>query len=217
MKNEIVSFAPFVFGNTQIRTITYKNEPWFVAADVCKALNISNVTDALYKLDDDEKETIGLTESQAGHGAQSLNIISESGMYTLVLRCRDAIKKGSIPHKFRKWVTNEVLPSVRKTGTYSSKSFDINYPLTWYPDNFPFVDMRFYKNGQLKVTQSMLTETKSPSKEILSKLESAGYDVTAAKAEIESLRHTMIEMSWALGQIASFAKMKDVVNKTFTA
>lgn len=94
---------------------------------------------------------------------------------------------------------------------------EIDYPLTWYPDNFPFVDMCFYKNGQLKVTQSMLTETKSPSKEILSKLESAGYDVTAAKAEIESLRHTMIEMSWALGQIASFAKMKDVVNKTFTA
>lgn len=121
MKNEIVSFTPFVFGDTQIRTINYKNDPWFVAVDVCRALNISNVTDALYKLDDDEKETIGLTESQAGCGAQSLNIISESGMYTLVLRCRDAIKKGSVPHKFRKWVTNEVLPSVRKNGTYSVK------------------------------------------------------------------------------------------------
>ncbi|EIU7558703.1 hypothetical protein AAIB98_003497 [Providencia rettgeri] len=121
MKNEIVSFAPFVFGSTQIRTINYDGDPWFVAVDVCKALNISNVTDALYKLDEDEKETIGLTESQAGHGAQSLNIISESGMYTLVLRCRDAIKKGSVPHKFRKWVTNEVLPSVRKSGSYSAK------------------------------------------------------------------------------------------------
>ncbi|MBI6193366.1 phage antirepressor N-terminal domain-containing protein [Providencia rettgeri] len=108
----------------------------------------------------------------------------------------------------------EYLP---KQAELPTPKLEINYPLTWYPDNFPFVDMCFYKNGQLKVTQSMLTETKSPSKEILSKLESAGYDVTAAKAEIESLRHTMIEMSWALGQIASFAKMKDVVNKTFTA
>lgn len=108
----------------------------------------------------------------------------------------------------------EYLP---KQAELPTPKLDIDYPLTWYPDNFPFVDMCFYKNGQLKVTQSMLTETKSPSKEILSKLESAGYDVTAAKAEIESLRHTMIEMSWALGQIASFAKMKDVVNKTFTA
>ncbi|HEM8307000.1 MULTISPECIES: phage antirepressor N-terminal domain-containing protein [Providencia] len=108
----------------------------------------------------------------------------------------------------------EYLP---KQAELPTPKLEIDYPLTWYPDNFPFVDMCFYKNGQLKVTQSMLTETKSPSKEILSKLESAGYDVTAAKAEIESLRHTMIEMSWALGQIASFAKMKDVVNKTFTA
>lgn len=108
----------------------------------------------------------------------------------------------------------EYLP---KQAELPTPKLDIDYPLTWYPDNFPFVDMCFYKNGQLKVTQSMLTETKSPSKEILSKLESAGYDVTAAKAEIESLRHTMIEMSWALGQIASFAKMKNVVNKTFTA
>ncbi|WP_283126431.1 phage antirepressor N-terminal domain-containing protein [Providencia stuartii] len=106
---------------------------------------------------------------------------------------------------------------LRKQDVLPTPKLEINYPLTWYPDNFPFVDMCFYKNGQLKVTQSMLSETKSPSKEILSKLESAGYDVTAAKAEIESLRHTMIEMSWALGQIASFAKMKDVVNKTFTA
>lgn len=108
----------------------------------------------------------------------------------------------------------EYLP---KQAELPTPKLEIDYPLTWYPDNFPFVDMCFYKNGQLKVTQSMLTETKSPSKEILSKLENAGYDVTAAKAEIESLRHTMIEMSWALGQIASFAKMKDVVNKTFTA
>lgn len=108
----------------------------------------------------------------------------------------------------------EYLP---KQDVLPAPKLEIDYPLTWYPDNFPFVDMCFYKNGQLKVTQSMLTETKSPSREILSKLENAGYDVTAAKAEIESLRHTMIEMSWALGQIASFAKMKDVVNKTFTA
>ncbi|EMI4428870.1 ORF6N domain-containing protein [Providencia rettgeri] len=108
----------------------------------------------------------------------------------------------------------EYLP---KQDVLPTPKLEIDYPLTWYPDNFPFVDMCFYKNGQLKVTQSMLTETKSPSREILSKLENAGYDVTAAKAEIESLRHTMIEMSWALGQIASFAKMKDVVNKTFTA
>lgn len=112
----------FKFESKSIRTLAINNEPWFVAKDVCDTLKISNVSDALLKLDDDEKATIGLTDSQAGNGAQSISIISESGMYTLILRCRDAVKKGSIPHRFRKWVTSEVLPTIRKTGKYESKT-----------------------------------------------------------------------------------------------
>ena len=60
----------------------------------------------------------------AGNGAQSLALVSESGMYTLILRCRDAVKKGSVPHRFRKWVTSEVLPQIRKTGSYSKTTVD---------------------------------------------------------------------------------------------
>ena len=115
-------FSTFNFESNSIRTLVINNEPWFVAKDVCDTLKISNVSDALLKLDDDEKATIGLTDSQAGNGAQSISIISESGMYTLILRCRDAVKKGSIPHRFRKWVTAEVLPTIRKTGKYESKT-----------------------------------------------------------------------------------------------
>lgn len=114
--------STFNFESNSIRTLVINNEPWFVAKDVCDTLKISNVSDALLKLDDDEKATIGLTDSQAGNGAQSISIISESGMYTLILRCRDAVKKGSIPHRFRKWVTAEVLPAIRKTGKYESKT-----------------------------------------------------------------------------------------------
>ena len=114
--------STFNFESNFIRTLVINNEPWFVAKDVCDTLKISNVSDALLKLDDDEKATIGLTDSQAGNGAQSISIISESGMYTLILRCRDAVKKGSIPHRFRKWVTAEVLPTIRKTGKYESKT-----------------------------------------------------------------------------------------------
>ena len=112
----------FKFESKSIRTLAINNEPWFVAKDVCDTLKISNVSDALLKLDYDEKATIGLTDSQAGNGAQSISIISESGMYTLILRCRDAVKKGSVPHRFRKWVTAEVLPAIRKTGKYESKT-----------------------------------------------------------------------------------------------
>ena len=116
--------STFNFESNSIRTLAINNEPWFIAKDVCDTLKISNVSDALLKLDDDEKATIGLTDSQAGNGAQSISIISESGMYTLILRCRDAVKKGSIPHRFRKWVTAEVLPQIRKTGSYSKTTVD---------------------------------------------------------------------------------------------
>nr|DAD69403.1 MAG TPA: repressor domain protein [Myoviridae sp. ctVDo27] len=114
--------STFKFESKSIRTLSINNEPWFIAKDLCDTLKISNVSDALLKLDDDEKATIGLTDSQAGKGAQSISIVSESGMYTLILRCRDAVKKGSVPHRFRKWVTAEVLPAIRKTGKYESKT-----------------------------------------------------------------------------------------------
>nr|DAQ32925.1 MAG TPA: repressor domain protein [Caudoviricetes sp.] len=114
--------STYNFESHTIRTLAINNEPWFIAKDVCDTLKISNVSDALLKLDDDEKATIGLTDSQAGKGAQIISIISESGMYTLILRCRDAVKKGSTPHRFRKWVTSEVLPTIRKTGKYESKT-----------------------------------------------------------------------------------------------
>ena len=121
MSNQ-TQLSTFNFESNSIRTLAINNEPWFVAVDVCNVLNIANSRDALLKLDEDEKTTVGLTDSQAGNGAQSISIISESGMYTLILRCRDAVKKGSIPHRFRKWVTAEVLPAIRKTGKYESKT-----------------------------------------------------------------------------------------------
>ncbi|WP_434803508.1 P22AR C-terminal domain-containing protein [Mannheimia pernigra] len=95
--------------------------------DICNALNIANSRDAISKLDQDEyqtlnlKDTVGLTDSIANQ-VQSVGIVSESGMYTLILRCREAVKKGSVPHRFRKWVTAEVLPQIRKTGQYSTQT-----------------------------------------------------------------------------------------------
>lgn len=110
-------FTIFKFGDSEIRVINKCGEPWFVAKDVCDALALTNSRKALTALDDDEK---GVTLSYTLGGEQNLSIVSESGMYTLVLRCRDAVNKGSVPHKFRKWVTAEVLPSIRKTGSYGN-------------------------------------------------------------------------------------------------
>lgn len=115
--------STFNFESNSIRTLAINNEPWFVAVDICKALNLSSPSMAIANLDD-EKYTLSLTEGIEGVGkqVQELNLVSESGMYTLILRCRDAVKKGSIPHRFRKWVTAEVLPTIRKTRKYESKT-----------------------------------------------------------------------------------------------
>lgn len=111
--------STFNFESNSIRTLAINNEPWFVAKDLCNAINISNYRDAIERLDEDEKG-VALTDTLGGQ--QEMNIVSESGMYTLILRCRDAVKKGSIPHRFRKWVTAEVLPTIRKTGKYEGKT-----------------------------------------------------------------------------------------------
>lgn len=112
-------FTIFRFGKSEIRVIDKSGDPWFVAADICKAIEIGNPTEAIRRLDEDEKDTLSLTEGmRKGVGNPEVNIVSESGMYTLVLRCRDAVNKGSVPHAFRKWVTAEVLPAIRKHGVY---------------------------------------------------------------------------------------------------
>ena len=119
MSNQISTFN---FENQSIRTIAINNEPWFIAKDLCDAINISNYRDAIERLDEDEKG-VALTDTLGGK--QEMSVVSESGMYTLILRCRDAVKKGSIPHRFRKWVTAEVLPQIRKTGSYSQNTHEI--------------------------------------------------------------------------------------------
>lgn len=109
---------PSVFNfesDCQVRAIIIDGAPWFVAMDVCRAIGIANHRDAVRKLDSDEKG-VGSTDTLGGE--QEATIISESGLYTLILRCRDAVTPGTIPYRFRKWVTGEVLPQIRKTGRY---------------------------------------------------------------------------------------------------
>ena len=103
----------FKFGQKEIRVFEEDREPWFVAIDVCKALNLSNPSVALQALAPNERARKFL-----GRQGEA-NIISESGLYVLILRCQDAIKEGSIAYEFRIWVTKEVLPAIRKTGGYS--------------------------------------------------------------------------------------------------
>ncbi|HII3852946.1 TPA: BRO-N domain-containing protein, partial [Pasteurella multocida] len=118
--------STFLFETHIIRTLSINNEPWFVVADLCKALELSSPTKAILNLDEDE---VALNSIQGiSKGNDKVNLVSESGMYTLILRCRDAVKKGSVPHRFRKWVTAEVLPQIRKMGKYEVQPQQLTLP-----------------------------------------------------------------------------------------
>lgn len=114
--------AVFKFeSNDAIRSVLIDGSPWFVAQDVCTALRIQNVTQALDKLDADERSMLNIGHEHRSifdKRVKEINIVSESGLYTLILRCRDAVTPGTIPYRFRKWVTGEVLPQIRQTGRY---------------------------------------------------------------------------------------------------
>ena len=105
----------FLFDKWRVRVYDRSGAPWFVGKDVCDALEIKNVSDAISRLDKDERGTIGISDSANGH---SLLIISESGLYALILRCQGATIEGTPAHRFRKWVTSEVLPKLRREGEY---------------------------------------------------------------------------------------------------
>lgn len=111
--------APTVFSfesSVKIRMVMIDQRPYFVAQDVCAALDIKAVDVALRKLDSDEKGTYSI---RTPGGYQSQSVISEPGLYTMMLRCRKAVEPGTSAFRFRKWVTSEVLPQIRKTGKYS--------------------------------------------------------------------------------------------------
>lgn len=95
----------------KIRVIEKEGNPWFIAKDICLALGLRNVTQAIQKLDEDEVTSSKVIDSLGRE--QTANAISESGMYSLVLVSRKPEAKA-----FKRWVTHEVLPSIRKHGGY---------------------------------------------------------------------------------------------------
>ncbi|CAB4156079.1 BRO N-terminal domain containing protein [uncultured Caudovirales phage] len=108
----------FAFDSAALRIFWRSGEPWFVAKDICRILGIENHRDAVERLDADEKDGVGLTDAIGRE--QETAIISESGMYCIFMRCRNATKPGHPAHTFRKWVTAELLPTLRKNGTYTT-------------------------------------------------------------------------------------------------
>ena len=106
------------FEGVGVRVVMRGAEPWWVAADVCEALELSNPSEAIKPLDDDEKGSLRISEGTSPKGGNpNVTVISESGLYTLILRSNKPEAK-----QFRKWVTTEVLPNIRKYSMYSSQA-----------------------------------------------------------------------------------------------
>lgn len=111
----MTQLVPFFFNGLDVRVTDRDGNPWFVLADVCRVLGLSNPSQAASTLDDDEKYTLTNSEGIASAQVQTLNIISESGLYSLVLRSRKQEARA-----FKRWITSEVIPSIRKTGRYGA-------------------------------------------------------------------------------------------------
>lgn len=140
-----------VFSNDQfgqVRTVFKDGEPWFVAADVCRALSIANPSDALRRLDDDEKALVSIEGLSRGN--DSGNIVNEPGLYSLVLGSRKPEAKA-----FKRWITHEVIPTIRKTGGY------VNNEDMFVESYFPHAD-EFTKT----FLRAQLTEVRMAQKEI---------------------------------------------------
>lgn len=114
---ENTSIIAFHYGNGPVRIVAdAAGNQWWVAADVCAILGLANPSDAISALDDDEKGSLRISEGTSPKGGNpNVNVINESGLYTLIFRSNKAEARA-----FRKWVTSVVLPTIRKTGAFAS-------------------------------------------------------------------------------------------------
>lgn len=110
---------PFDFEEQAVRIIMRDEEPWFVVNDVCRVLEIGNPRDAVGRLDEDERDCVGITDAIGRQ--RETNVINESGLYALVLTSRKEQAR-----RFRKWITSEVLPAIRRHGRYEHPGVPAN-------------------------------------------------------------------------------------------
>jgi prophage antirepressor-like protein len=117
----------FNFEGAEVRTVMKDGEAWWVLKDVCDVLDIANNRDAASRLDGDEKADVGITDTSSNGVTQNRTVlaINESGLYSMILLSRKPEAKA-----FKRWITHEVLPSIRKHGVYAMEGI-LNDPRKW--------------------------------------------------------------------------------------
>lgn len=182
--NGITVFENDQFGS--VRTIIRDGEPWFVAADVCRALDIQNTTDAMSRLDEDEK---GVDSIYTLGGAQDLLIVNEPGLYSLVLGSRKPEAKA-----FKRWITHEVIPDIRKHGGYLTPAM-INELL----DN---------PSTLIALAQKLIAEqekrVKLESELLVAKPKVDYFDALVERNTLTGVRQTAKELQWPEKEFTRF-------------
>lgn len=153
--------------NTPVRVVKVNDEPWWVATDVCRAIDLNNTKMAVGRLEDDEK---GVTTVDTLGGPQEVTIISESGLYSLILTSRQEKAK-----QFKKWVTSEVLPSIRKRGKY-----EVNQPR---PEIQAMID-----SDPITATLHQLILTRREHFELLARQEAMALEIASATSTANDAR-----------------------------
>lgn len=167
MEGNGTAVIPFDFEGASVRVIQKSEEPWFVMADVCAVLEISNPRNVTARLDEDEKDSVHTTDTIGR--SHLMTTINESGLYSLIMTSRKATAR-----RFRKWVTSEVLPAIRKTGGY----------MVAVPDETPEeLMLRAIKVAQATVErQKLQIEAMTPKVEALDRIASADGSLNITEA-----------------------------------
>mgnify|MGYP001209507740 CR=1 FL=1 len=175
-----------------VRTVNRNGEPWFVAADVCRVLELGNPTMALERLDEDEKALISIEGLSRGN--DNANIINEPGLYALILGSRKPQAKA-----FKRWITHEVLPSIRKTKRYDMTDYaELTPELRMFKQIFDSVVAQQQRVTQIEnkvetMQTNLLIEPKDEWRDYANHvLKTAGY-LTGEYKEIRELSYKILE------------------------
>ena len=126
MENKLQIFENGQFG--PIRVVEHNGAPWFVVADVCKALDVGNPSQAIARLEDDEKMNTLISNEGNQRGNPNMTVVNESGLYALIFGSRKPEAK-----VFKRWVTHEVLPTIRRTGGYVQQDREEEFIERYFP------------------------------------------------------------------------------------
>lgn len=190
----------FNFNNSDLRVYEKDGNPWFVAVDIAAIFGIANIRSRLKMLDDDEK---GVALTYTLGGEQEVSTVNESGMWTLVLRSKAALQKGTPAYKARKWVTNEVLPSIRKNGMYIKPGMILH-------SKFPHINFEPMPEGSVCFTPDEVNLIRTAvyyHSYLFKDCHKATYDI------LEKVHSPLSAKYWEMLHTTTFWQLEDILNK----